>query len=209
VAPQFILASASPRRCALLREAGYDFTTRIPEVGEILIRELTLLEITLCNATRKGLMVARAHPRTIVLAADTLVAIDDAVIGKPADLAEAAAILRQLSGRTHEVCSAVFICENKGMRHYAFHEISRVRFRTLSETVIRDYLLKVDPLDKAGAYAAQDYGREIIERIEGSVSNVVGLPMEKTRAALQRFGIKPNRDQRGSVTSALSRAGER
>lgn len=209
MAPQFILASSSPRRRTLLEEAGYEFTTCAPEVGELLTRELTLREIALCNATRKGLMVARAHAEAIVLAADTLVAIDDEVIGKPADLDEAAVFLRRLSGRTHEVCSAVFICEGGGTRHFAFHEISRVRFRRLSDAAIRDYLVKINPLDKAGAYAAQDYSSEIIARIESSFTNVVGLPMEKTTAALRRFGIKPKSAQPVSATSASSAAGGR
>lgn len=209
VAPQFVLASASPRRRALLEEAGYHFTACVPEVSEVLIRELTLHEIALRNATRKGLLAARALPEAIVLAADTLVAIGDEVIGKPADLDEAALILRQLSGRTHEVCSAVFICDRKGARSCAFHEISHVRFRRLSDAAIRDYLAKINPLDKAGAYAAQDYGPEIIARIDGSLTNVVGLPMEKTTAALRRFGIRPKRGQRVSATSGSMRAGGR
>jgi septum formation protein len=113
------------------------------------------------------------------------------VIGKPADLKEATSILRRLSGRTHEVCSAVFICDLKRAHSHGFHEISRVHFRSLSERAIRDYIARVNPLDKAGAYAAQGYGARIIAGVEGSFTNVVGLPMEKTAAALRRFGIEP------------------
>jgi septum formation protein len=125
----------------------------------------------------------------VVLAADTLVTIDGCVLGKPVDLADAAKILRSLSGRTHEVWTAVCICHAARAQWQSFHEISRVHFRKLSERAIRDYLAKVNPLDKAGAYAAQGHGTEIIERIEGSYSNVVGLPMEATTQALRAFGV--------------------
>jgi septum formation protein len=112
-------------------------------------------------------------------------------IGKPVDLNEAAQTLRRLSGRTHEVCSAVLIYHQTSGRSAVLHDTSRVRFRRLSSEKIKNYLAKVDPLDKAGAYAAQGGGPEIIAKIEGSFTNVVGLPMEKTIAALVKFGIRP------------------
>ena len=106
-----------------------------------------------------------------------------------ASFEQAAQVLQHLSGRTHEVCSAVFICHFAAARSATFHEVSRVRFRRLSSATIDNYLAKVDPLDKAGAYAAQGSGAEIIAMIDGSYTNVVGLPMEKTVAALAEFGI--------------------
>jgi septum formation protein len=126
-----------------------------------------------------------------VLAADTLVALENQIIGKPADLSEAAQMLRRLSGRTHEVCSAVAIYQQASGRSAVFHDVSRVRFRRLNEPAIENYLAKVGPLDKAGAYAAQGSGTEIIAKIEGSFTNVVGLPMGKTVAELAKFGIRP------------------
>jgi len=143
------------------------------------------------NAIRKGMAIAQTRPDAVVLAADTLVALENQIIGKPADLSEAAKMLRRLSGRTHEVCSAVAIYRQTSGRSAVFHDVSRVRFRRLSESGIENYLAKVGPLDKAGAYAAQGSGAEIIARIEGSVTNVVGLPMEKTVAELAQFGIRP------------------
>ncbi len=186
-----MLASSSPRRAALLSEAGFEFETVPPCVAEKFDLDLTLRELTIWNAIRKGVSAARAHPDKIVLAADTLVALPDEIIGKPADLNEAAQILRRLSGLTHEVCSAVFICHFAAGRTETVHEFSRVRFRRLSSATIDDYLAKVDPLDKAGAYAAQGRGTEIIAEIDGSFSNVVGLPMEKTVDALAQFRIWP------------------
>jgi septum formation protein len=174
-----------------LAEAGFEFATIAPDVAERFDVDLTLRELTILNAMRKAISIARAHPQKIVLAADTLVALNDQIIGKPRDVDEAAAILHRLSGRAHEVCSAVFVCHLTSARSTSFYEISRVWFRRLSDLAIRAYIDKVNPLDKAGAYAAQGQGREIIEKIEGSYTNVVGLPMEKTTGALAEFGIRP------------------
>ena len=202
---RLVLASASPRRRELLSAAGFEFEVIAPSVSEISSRGLTLRELTLCNATRKGVEATRRLPGAVILAADTLVAVDGRVIGKPADLQDAAATLRRLSGRAHEVCSAVFVCE--GTRICWFTEISSVRFRRLNESAIRSYLARINPLDKAGAYAAQGHGVEIIERIEGSFTNVVGLPMEKTSDALRSFGIEPTSTYRRAATSRSSATG--
>jgi len=187
----FILASTSPRRRELLAQAGFNFESIAPRIGEHSIGALTVRELALWNAIRKALAVARAYPDVVVLAADTLVALDDRIIGKPTNLDHACAILRTLSGQTHVVCSGVVICHLRSGQFRAFHETSYVRFKKLSDQRIRDYFSKINPLDKAGAYAAQGHSKEIIARIRGSYTNVVGLPMEKTTVALSRFGIRP------------------
>jgi septum formation protein len=189
--PSLVLASCSPRRAGLLSEGGFEFEIASPRVAEKFDAALTLRELTLWNAVRKGMSVAQTRPDTVVLAADTLVALENQIIGKPADLSEAAQMLGRLSGQTHEVCSAVLIYHQISGRSAILHDISRVRFRRLSKAAIEDYLVKMNPLDKAGAYAAQGSGAEIIAKIEGSFTNVVGLPMEKTVAALAKFGIRP------------------
>jgi septum formation protein len=191
VSSPLLLASNSPRRRELLAEAGFDFATVAPRAAERFDVDLTLRELTVFNAIRKAMSVARMHPGKIVLGADTLVALDNQTIGKPKDRADAIASLRSLSGRVHDVCSAVFICHFARGRSTSFQEISRVHFRKLTDAAIRAYIDKVNPLDKAGAYAAQGRGAEIIEKIEGSYTNVVGLPMEKTVVALAEFGINP------------------
>jgi septum formation protein len=173
----------------LLTEAGFEFEIVSPSAAEKFDVDLTLRELTLWNAVRKGLSVAQMHPDKVVIAADTLVALRGEILGKPRDLGEAVEMLRRLSGSAHEVCSAVFVYRQTAGRSAAFHEISRVRFRRLSDAEIEDYLAKIDPLDKAGAYAAQGSGSEIIAKIDGSFTNVVGLPMEKTVPALAEFGI--------------------
>jgi septum formation protein len=186
-----ILASTSPRRRQLLTSAGYDFEVLGACVAELQSSHFGLWEITIANATRKALAVARSRPDATVLAADTLVAVQGEIIGKPSDHDNAREILRRLSGRTHEVCTAVFI--SAARRFACFTEISRVEFRPLSDRAINAYLKRINPLDKAGAYAAQEDRGELIASIEGSVSNVVGLPTEQTMQALARFDVLPRR----------------
>ena len=188
--PSLILASSSPRRHDLLEQAGFSFESVTPRSRERSDVNLTLRELTAWNATRKGLEIARTHPEAVVLAADTLIALNETVIGKPADEAEARRILRSLSGREHDVCSSVFIGHLATSRMMVWPELSTVRFKKLSEEAIVEYLTTINPLDKAGAYAAQG-GTAIIERISGSYTNVVGLPMERTVSILADFGIVP------------------
>lgn len=163
-----------------------------PPVEEGFLGWLTIRELTLWNAARKAVCVATMYPAAVVLAADTLVTIDGEVLGKPNDFEDAVRILHRLSGRAHEVCTGVRISHAMRKRSHSFHEISRVYFRKLDDSAIRAYLAKIDPLDKAGAYAAQGHGKEIIEKIDGSYTNVVGLPMEETARSLRRFGIAPS-----------------
>lgn len=188
-----LLASNSPRRRELLVQAGFTLEIFAPKISERFDVDLTLRELTAFNAIRKGMAAARLRPNNIVLAADTLVAIDDHVLGKPEDREEAVAMLQRLSGRAHEVCTSVFICHLAEAKSTSFHEISRVQFRRLGRGKIDNYLARVNPLDKAGAYAAQGFGSEIIEKIDGSYTNVVGLPIEKTIPALAEFGLAPKR----------------
>lgn len=190
-APRLILASGSPRRRELLTRAGYDFDVAPPAIGEISNPGLTLRETTCCNALRKGLSVAREHPEEIVLAADTLVALDRDILGKPADMAEARRMLVRLSGRRHFVATGVFIGHFASGQIDTFVVLSQVIFQRWGEQQIADYLKKIHPLDKAGAYAAQGNGRAIVMRIVGSRSNVIGLPLDRVRPALARFGIRP------------------
>ena len=189
MAAPLILASSSPRRRALLAEAGYKFELAAPVVSEFATMHLSLRELTIANATRKASAIFRAYPNRIVLAADTLVALEGEIIGKPADLDHARIILRRLSGRTHDVCTGVCIMGRR--KTMSFAEISQVSFRRLGEGAITKYFRVVNPLDKAGAYAAQAAGRSIIAAIKGSVTNVIGLPMERTTAALAQFEVRP------------------
>jgi septum formation protein len=171
-----VLASTSPRRRHLLEAQGYCFETVPPAIEEIAGIEpgATVLE----NATRKALNVARVRVDALVLGVDTVVAFAGKVLGKPADDLEAFSMLRALNGRSHEVYSGVCLAWEGGNRTRTFVETTRVHFHHRSEEELRAYLARIQPLDKAGAYAAQEDEGVMIARIEGSMSNVIGLPME-------------------------------
>lgn len=187
--PPLILASRSPRRRELLVAAGAkDVKVSASTIEESFDASAGLAALVLANARAKATDIAAQFPRSIVLGADTLVSLEGSVLGKPADLTEARLMLARLSGRVHEVCTGVHLVRLEPRRQIEFHETTRVRFRRLDEAAIEDYLAKVDVLDKAGAYAVQEQGELIVESVEGSRSNVVGLPVERTLAALRRFG---------------------
>jgi septum formation protein len=170
-----------------MHEAGYDFEIVAPEVEEAHDESLSCEALTVENAKTKALAVAASRPEAVVIGADTLVYLDNVPLGKPRDLAEAAAMLRRLAGRTHEVCTGVAIAARGGLDLRTFHVISDVTFKALSDAVIGDYLSRIEPLDKAGGYAVQDESAMIIERVDGSWSNVKGLPMERLREELAEF----------------------
>lgn len=191
-----ILASGSIRRADLLNGAGYRFTVVTSAVDELFADFLTPSELTLFNARRKAFAIAPRHPEAVVLAADTIVALGAKKFGKPKDLAEARSFLAELSGNTHSVFTGAAIV------HYAqsrlCYEIAQteVTFRKLAAAEIENYLDRINPLDKAGAYAAQTDPGSIIESISGSFTNVVGLPMEKIAVALARFEVVPQEGAR-------------
>lgn len=190
---RLVLASSSPRRRDLLTEAGFAFEVVSADVEELACDALTGRELTLCNALRKATAVADHHAAAVVLAADTVVVMNGEVIGKPANMEHAREILRRLGGRTHEVYSSVVVSHRASFSERLFTDISIVTFRRLNDAAITAYFAKINPLDKAGAYAAQGHGTDIIEKIDGSYTNVVGLPMEKTIAVLREFGVEPKR----------------
>jgi septum formation protein len=184
---ELILASTSPRRSQLLEEAGMRFRVVTVPVEEIHVEEMPLVQLTRLNAELKARSVAEEHPQAIVIGADTLVSVDGCALGKPATQAEAQAMIRRLSGRTHEVGTAVCLVHEATRRAVHFVVVTRVVFRELTDAQISTYLSLIQPLDKAGGYAAQDHGDMIIDHFEGSLSNVVGLPMERLLAELAMF----------------------
>jgi septum formation protein len=185
--PPLILASASPRRRALLREHGYQFRVVPAHVAEVAPPYLTPREITLFNARAKAHAVARAHPGALVLGVDTVVEFQGEIFGKPSDLRAAFAMVKRLNSKAHVVYSGVWLCHGASRREKGFVEITRVHFRRLTDAQLRAYLARIGPLDKAGAYAAQDDDGELIERVGGSFTNVIGLPMEALADALREF----------------------
>ena len=173
----------------LLEEHGYAFRVVQPTgVEEHAPLHLSPGETVLANARAKARAVARLHPDAVVLGVDTEVFFEGRVLGKPGDMEAAFAMLSRLNGRSHEVYSGVWIV-GRG-RERGFIEVTRVHFLRRTEDEMRRYLARIGPLDKAGAYAAQDDRGGMIAGFEGSFSNVIGLPMERLAVELRAFGIR-------------------
>ena len=180
---RIVLASSSPRRRDLLLEAGFEVIIRPAEVDE-LAGGLAPRDLVVENAKRKALHVAASLRGDLVLGADTVVVLEGEVLGKPRDLFHAAEMLGRLSGRVHEVLTGVCLLRGGAHDVCLFAESTRVAFRLLDDAMIRMYLADIDPLDKAGSYAAQEDRGRLIERIEGSMENVIGLPVARVKEAI-------------------------
>ncbi|MHC4317526.1 MAG: Maf family protein [Planctomycetota bacterium] len=179
-----ILASASPRRAELLRSMGVTFEVVASTVEEVAGGSLTTIDVAVTNACRKAISVADAHRDATVIGADTVVALGNRRFGKPADASEAAAMLGELSGKTHEVTTGVCLVRRSAGELTVFADTTRVTFHELTARQIRDYIDRVHVLDKAGAYAIQEGGDALVRQISGSFTNVVGLPVERLREVL-------------------------
>jgi septum formation protein len=177
--PPLILASASPRRAELLRQLRPEFQVVPSDATEIFDDQLSSRELCQLNAHRKAHAVAKKIPDALVLGADTLVFLEGEILGKPANLSEAERMLASLQGKTHQVVTGVSLIHLRGHRERLFAVSTDVTFRTLTAGQIAEYLSKMNPLDKAGAYAIQEHGDLIVSEISGSFSNVVGLPVER------------------------------
>ena len=182
--PPLILASASPRRAELLKLLPVKFQVLPGHADEVAHEHLSPLEVCQLNAHRKARAVAKQIPDALVLGADTLVFLDNDILGKPRNLSDARRMLGRLQGRTHQVVTGVCLMHLRTHRERIFAVSTDVLFHPLTARQIRDYLGQIHPLDKAGAYAIQDGGEKIISEISGSFSNVVGLPVEKLREEL-------------------------
>ena len=182
--PPLILASASPRRAALLKLLPVQFQVLPGNAPEVAHEHLSPLEVCQLNAHRKARAVAKQIPDALVIGADTLVFLDNEILGKPRNLAEARRMLARLQGRRHQVVTGVCLIHLRAHRERIFAASTDVLFHPLNNRQIRDYLADIHPLDKAGAYAIQDRGEFIISEISGSFSNVVGLPVEQLRQEL-------------------------
>lgn len=187
--PEIILASASPRRDLLLREMGLRFRVVQPTGVEEATGGAAPDVLAMQNAQRKAQAIAGRHGDALVIGADTIVVLAGAVFGKPRDLAEAETMLGKLAGRRHDVFTGVCVTCRQRKTEITFTERTSVWMRALNRAQIRDYFTKVNPLDKAGAYGAQEFGELILERVEGSFSNVMGLPVERLRAALAQLDV--------------------
>jgi septum formation protein len=185
--PPVILASASPRRSELLRKLDLEFDVLPGNAEEVTPEHLSPAEIAQVNAYRKARLVAKKYPDRLVLGADTVVSLGHLLFGKPADIQAAEDMLAKLQGRTHLVITGVCLIHLRSHRQRTFFASTAVTFRTLHAAQIRRYLSRINPLDKAGAYAIQEEGDEIVKNIKGSFTNVVGLPLERLGEELEHW----------------------
>lgn len=187
--PPLILASASPRRRELLAGLGVSFDVITAQVTEHEDPATDPRVMVAHNATLKADWVAARHPQAWVLGADTTVFIDGYALNKPADGVEARAMLKRLSGRTHTVFTGIAlrnVCADVSIDEGVASEVT---MRVLDEAVIEAYLAKVHTLDKAGGYGIQDHGELIVDHYTGSLTNIIGLPVDETKQLLTHCGL--------------------
>ena len=186
---RLVLASRSPRRAELLTSAGYDFEVVPADIDERALDRETPAVYVRRLAREKAARVHRDHPASVVLGADTVVVIDAVMLGKPADETDAAGMLRRLSGRSHEVLTGVALHTRNAQRCDV--ESTRVTFRKLTAAEVAWYVASGEPDGKAGAYAIQGRASRFVSRIEGSYTNVVGLPIALVDHLLRKVADRP------------------
>jgi septum formation protein len=188
---RLILASASPRRRELLGQLGVPFEVVVADVTEHEDASTDPRVMVAHNAALKAEWVSARHPNALVLGADTTVFIEGVALNKPGDGAEARAMLRRLSGRTHTVFTGLALRRASDGLRIDEGVASDVTFKALDETVIEDYLARVHTLDKAGGYAIQEHRELLGAEYRGSLTNIIGLPVETTKQILTQCGLLP------------------
>lgn len=191
-AAPLVLASTSPRRRMLLDQAGITFDVHPPQVAETHRPSEAAPDLAARLAKEKAMAVAEqlgSASQRVVLGADTIVVLDDDVLGKPRDATHAMRMLTRLCGRTHRVITAVAVARSDTLSLRELQVESWVAMRRADADEIRAYVATGEPLDKAGAYAVQGEGRRFVTHVEGSETNVIGLPVEETLALLRVEGI--------------------
>lgn len=186
--PPLFLASTSPRRRELLQQVGLEFSVLEVDVDESVAAGERPADYVLRLARAKARAGLAQIAEGVVIAADTSVVVDDQVLGKPASEVEAFDMWRRLSGRTHQVLTGVAVADAGHVESVAV--CTRVHFRAITQAEMHAYWRSGEPSDKAGGYAIQGRGAVFVDAIEGSYSNVVGLPLTETAALLARFGIR-------------------
>lgn len=193
-----VLASQSPRRRELLQKAGFEFEIASVEISEIPNENLSLEAQIEDLARQKAEALVESSklpklPNILILSADTVVVIDDKILGKPRDLSESESHLRRLSGRTHQVITGVCLWDLVGEKKLVTHETADVTFRKLADDEIRSYVDSRDGMDKAGAYGIQSVGATFISHLRGSLENVMGLPVALVERLIRENGWQVGR----------------
>lgn len=184
---RFIVASASPRRKELLSMAGYDFEVIPADADEAIEESTKAFEAVKILSKRKALSVWEENKDAVVLGCDTVVALDDRILGKPKTKQEAFNMLMALSGKKHFVYSGV--CITDGKNTVQFVGSAAVEFYELSKETVNSYIETKEPMDKAGSYGIQGIGSVLVKKIEGDYFSVVGLPLSQTARELRNFGV--------------------
>jgi septum formation protein len=189
---KLILASASPRRAEILRNAGIRFEICSTDVDESRLDNESPGDYVRRLASAKAVSAADKNPDpgadALIIGADTVVVVDAAILGKPASGDDARRMLRSISGRVHEVHTGLALLQTSGIQQRVVEEITRVHFAHLSDQEIEDYIATGEPFDKAGAYAIQGVGGRFVKRVEGCYFNVMGLPLARLWTLLREFG---------------------
>ena len=184
---KIILASGSPRRKQLLKSLGVEFEAVAPNMDEIYDSELAPKEVAKHISKNKAQEIVGRYPECAVIAADTIVVINNEILGKPEDEDSAAEMIRKLSGSWHEVITGICILYKREIT--LFSETTRVHFKKIDNEFIDWYISTQEPMDKAGAYGIQGYGAMIVDKIEGDFYNVMGFPISKIMSELKKLDI--------------------
>ncbi len=187
---RLILASASPRRRELLRQLGLEFTVAPADFDEEGVSAASPDRLVRSLAHGKASAVAASHPNEVVLGADTVVVLDEEVLGKPGSKEEAMEMLSRLRGRTHRVYTGIALVCAKSNQEEVAHEATEVTMGAFAQETLARYVASGEPMDKAGAYGIQGLGSILVERISGCYFNVVGLPLYRLGQMLASFGIR-------------------
>lgn len=174
-----ILASASPRRKEILENTNIKFDIISSSIEELILDGESPCQMVMRLAFEKGIDIASKQKSDLVISADTIVVLDDNVLGKPKDEEEARKMITNLSGRTHQVITGISLINLENNKKIIDYVISNVKFKKLSKDDINDYIKTKESLDKAGAYGIQGYGALLVEEIQGDYFNIVGLPISK------------------------------
>ncbi|KKE77688.1 septum formation inhibitor Maf [Bacilli bacterium] len=185
---RLILASGSPRRKELLQNMNLSFDVVVSNVDETIDRTLSAEDLVQSLSYQKASSIAKSHPEAYVIGADTMVLLDNQVLGKPKTEENAFQMLHQLSGRQHDVLTGVTII--KGKQIVSFYERTLIEFWPLTENEIWNYVKTGEPMDKAGAYGIQGLGAYLVKKVNGDYFSIVGLPVARLMRELQKLGFK-------------------
>lgn len=196
---QLVLASQSPRRLNLLQGAGYKVDTSLVKVSENIDENLNPQSVVMSLAWQKALSCFETNLKwrdeaKLIIAADTLVFLDQSPLGKPENEQEAKSMLKRLSGSEHQVLTGVCFIDTLKQSFVLDYDLSRVFFKILSEAEISDYVATGEPMDKAGAYGIQGLAGKFVDKVEGSMTNIVGLPMEIFKKVVSQYGWSINKE---------------